>query len=87
MLVHCWGVLQKPIPVNVPINKNTHLVCALCILLNFCIDQRESAVPSPSRKNTANIATESGITLTIRTSMLRSVVGGGHHNNDVIFLL
>ena len=49
---------------------------------NFCIDERET-VPSPSRKDTANIATKSGITSTTRSSTLRSVVGGGHHNNDV----
>mmetsp|Transcript_45909 Transcript_45909/g.46600 ORF Transcript_45909/g.46600 Transcript_45909/m.46600 type:complete len:114 (+) Transcript_45909:484-825(+) len=52
-------------------------------LHNFCIDQKEPTVPSLSSKDTANIATESGITSTTRTSMLRSMVGGGYHNNDV----
>ena len=83
ILVHRWGVLRKPIPVNVSINKTTRLVRALCILHNFCINERESVVPSPSQRDTANITTESGITSTTRNSRLRSVVGGGHHNNDV----
>ena len=48
MLVHRWGVLRKPIPVNISINKTTHLVRSLCILHNFCIDQKEPTVPSPS---------------------------------------
>ena len=83
MLVHRWGVLRKPIPVNISINKTTHLVRSLCILHNFCIDQKEPKVPSPSRKDTADIATESGDTTATRKTSARSVVGGGHHNDDV----
>ena len=41
MLVHSWGELQKPIPVNIYIDKTTHIVCALCILHNFYIDEKE----------------------------------------------
>jgi hypothetical protein len=41
MLVHKWGCLRKPLPMNMPMSKQTRLVVALCKLHNFCIDQRE----------------------------------------------
>ena len=41
MLVHKWGCLRKPLPMNIPVSKQTRLVIGLCKLHNFCIDQRE----------------------------------------------
>lgn len=38
MLVHRWGILRKPMPINIAVNKITKLVHALCKLHNFCID-------------------------------------------------
>jgi hypothetical protein len=41
-LIHRWGCLRKPIPVNISIAKVSSLVKCLCILHNFCIDIRLS---------------------------------------------
>jgi DDE superfamily endonuclease len=41
MLVHKWGCLRKPLPMNIPVSKQTRLVVALCKLHNFGVDQRE----------------------------------------------
>jgi len=83
MLVHRWGVLRKPIPVNMSIDKTTHLVLALCKLHNFCIDERDSSISSPTRFDTANIANESGDMTVSRRTPNRNLVGGGHHANDL----
>ena len=83
MLVHRWGVLRKPIPVNISIDKTTHLVLALCELHNFCIDERDSSISSPTRSDTANIANESGDMTVSRRTPNRNLVGGGHHADDV----
>ena len=40
VLVHRWGCLRKPLPMNLSIPKITALVRCLCILHNFCINQR-----------------------------------------------
>ena len=40
MLVHKWGCLRKPIPMNISLQKICALVRCLCILHNFCIDER-----------------------------------------------
>lgn len=42
MLVHRWGVLRKPFPVNITVSKVSQIVRVLCILHNFCIDGNES---------------------------------------------
>lgn len=41
ILVHRWGVLRKPFPVNITVGKVSQVVRALCILHNFCIDGNE----------------------------------------------
>lgn len=40
VLVHRWGCLRKPIPCNISIPKVNALVRCLCILHNYCINQR-----------------------------------------------
>ena len=37
ILVHRWGMLRKPIPMNISIQKTASQVLALCKLHNFCI--------------------------------------------------
>lgn len=37
-LVHRWGILRRPIPMQVGIRKTCNLVMALCRLHNYCID-------------------------------------------------
>ena len=44
ILVHRWGVLHKPIPVNISIKRISQLVCALCILHSFCIDEKDMII-------------------------------------------
>ena len=69
MLVYMWGVLQKPIHVNISINKTMHLVLAICKLHKFFINERDSSISSPTHSNTANIANESSdMTVSQRTS-------------------
>jgi hypothetical protein len=43
-LVHRWGILRKPIPMNIGVDKTMHLVLALCKLHNYCIDERDVLV-------------------------------------------
>ena len=40
VLIHCWGCLWKPMPCHISIPKITALVSCLCILHNFCINER-----------------------------------------------
>ena len=40
VLVHRFGCLRKPLPPNLKIRKITSLVRCLCILHNFCINER-----------------------------------------------
>ena len=40
ILVHKWGCLQKPLPCNLLLPKICALLKCLCILHNFCIDER-----------------------------------------------
>jgi hypothetical protein len=37
MLVHKWGCLRKPLPMNIPVSKQTRLVIGLCKLHNFVL--------------------------------------------------
>ena len=83
MLVHRWGVLRKSIHVKTSINKTTHLVLVLCKLHNYCIDERDSSISSPTRSNTANIVNESGDMTVSRRTPNQNLVGGGHHADDV----
>ena len=56
MLVHRWPVLRKPIPVNISIQRTTHLVRALCMLHNFCINQHEIKVPHSTNEDLLSVA-------------------------------
>lgn len=42
ILVYRWGIMRKPMPVNLTVGKTSSLVLALCKLHNlFCIDKSE----------------------------------------------
>ena len=41
VLVHRWGVLRSPLPMNISLKKTTSLVRALCCVHNWLIDQNE----------------------------------------------
>lgn len=63
ILVHRWGILRKPMPVNLTVQKISSLVLALCKLHNFCIDTSGNGVDSPEESDIANIAMEGGLFL------------------------
>jgi hypothetical protein len=62
MLVYCWGVLQKPIPMRVTFARTNAMVMALCQLHNFCIDKKE-ALTKPLAEDVLDIASHGGIDL------------------------
>ena len=62
ILVHRWDVLHKPIPVNISIKRTSQLVHALCILHNFCINEKDMIISSHLAKDKAYIATKCGVT-------------------------
>jgi hypothetical protein len=59
ILVHRWGILRKPIPMNISIKKTVSLVFALCKLHNFCI-ARKIAMSQPTAEDKMNIVGTSG---------------------------
>ena len=63
MLVHRWGMLRKPIAVNISVKRATSLVYALCKLHNFCISQHDDRIEQPTDKDKMNIAVEGGLYL------------------------
>ena len=60
ILVHRWGVLQKPIPVNVSVERTSQLTKALCILHNFCINNNDTTIDELSTSDLFNVSREAG---------------------------
>merc|ERR1719491_2544153 len=85
ILVHRWGVLRKPIPVNISIERTSQLVRALCIPHNFCIDEKDMIISTHLAKDKAYIATESGVTRVRHKVNTNNLVGGGHHFEDTTY--
>lgn len=48
IFVHDWGMLRKPIPVNISVKKMASLVMALCKLHIFCIAYSGAGLEHPS---------------------------------------
>eukprot|EP00804_Cyclotella_cryptica_P020311 CCRYP_014047-RB/>CCRYP_014047-RB protein AED:0.24 eAED:0.17 QI:0/0/0/1/0/0/2/0/324 len=63
ILVHRWGILRKPMPVNLSVQKISSLVLALCKLHNFCIDNASVGVERPEDAGIPNIVVEGGLFL------------------------
>lgn len=95
ILVHRWGMLRKPMPVNMSVGKISSLVLALCKLHNFCIDKRCEDVESPTESDVANITLDGGIFLprmdnnrnafweySAAEDRLDDLLDGGHHMDD-----
>jgi hypothetical protein len=89
MLVHCFGMLRKPIPMNISIGKMTSLVMCLCKLHNFCINEAESIL-RPLAVDVMNIAIEGGIALPNFDNgidgigdRVEELMDGGDHLEDV----
>jgi hypothetical protein len=63
ILVHRWGMLRKPMPVNLEVRKISSCVLALCKLHNYCIDKRCEEVKAPSDLDLFNIVMDGGLFL------------------------
>jgi len=93
MLVHRWGMLRKPIPMNITVAKTTSLVMCLCKLHNFCIREQD-IVAQPLAKDVVNISSEGGMSLPrfdtshnwdydSNDDRLDDLLDGGEHFDDV----
>lgn len=63
ILVHRWGILRKPIPMNVSIQKTTSLVLVLCKLHNYCINCTDASIERPFQSDLQNIVMNGGLFL------------------------
>ena len=54
MLVNRWGILRRAIPATVGLVKTMSLVRCLCILHNYCIDERLTLLQKPSTPEEVN---------------------------------
>lgn len=62
ILVHRWGILRKPMPVNISVGKISSLVLVLCKLHNYCI-VKKCNVDRPYEGDVANIMIQGGLFL------------------------
>ncbi len=96
MLVHRFGMLRKPFPVNVSISKTNAAVLALCKLHNFCIDSSQEEITPTHMKDATNIMMDGGIVLPriddvddcyweydTEQDRLDGLLDGGEHFEDV----
>ena len=92
ILVHRWGIMRKPMPVNLTVGKISSLVLALCKLHNYCIDKSVD-VYCPIPGDIANIAMEGGLFLPRMdnntdtswdpsSDRLNELLDGGQHMDD-----
>ena len=83
MLVHRWGVLRRAIPVNISVQKTASLVRALCMLHNFCIDNKESVASSATAADAFHGISEGGFAQASPSSRPEQLMDGGAHFDDV----
>ena len=97
MLVHRFGMLRKPFPVNVSIPKTNSAVLALCKLHNYCIDRNvdDQQIFSAHQRDTSHIMLEGGMVLpridtegdyfwqyNEEDDRLNGLLDGGEHTQD-----
>lgn len=95
MLVHRFGILRKPMPVNFTIQKSCALVGCLCKLHNYCINEKENNKPlRPMATDLATIVSDGGFSLqrfdineeysydTV-LDRINPLLDGGQHFDDV----
>ena len=94
MLVHRWGMLRKPIPNNITVQRTTRLVLALCKLHNYCISRRVN-IEALQEGDVSNIVLEGGLSLPrfdghseaaweydANDDRLDDLLDCGHHTDD-----
>ena len=95
-LVHRWGILRKPIPMNVGVDKTMHLLMTLCKLHNFCLN--ETQLPCTADEDVQSIFLRGGMLLpridqesttnealwdyNIEDDRLNGLLDGGEHGED-----
>jgi hypothetical protein len=87
MLVHRWGLLRKPMPINISIHKTQKLVYCLCQLHNYCISCNESAVTQELSSDMHTIMAEGGLLLnnfSPDTQRLDELLDGGNSRRDTL---
>ena len=95
ILVHRFGILRKPIPNNINVQKTCSLVLALCKLHNFCIDQSDRSIDAALSRDVAHIVREGGEycpridedgaavwEYDEEEDRLNALLDGGEHRND-----
>lgn len=92
MLVHRWGILQKPMSSKFPISKIIAITLCLCKLHNYCINAR-LASPASTATDALNITIRNGININRRvsfhsnqrgvTTAAEELIGGGDHFDDI----
>ena len=95
ILVHRFGILRKPIPMGIDIQKTTSLVLAICKLHNFCIEQNDCDLDSAYRGDVSNIMREGGMyrpkidddgeavwTYDLDEDRVNELLDGGEHQDD-----
>ena len=83
VLVHRWGVLRSPLPMNISLKKTTSLVRALCCVHNWLIDQNEvNDLPQPSVKDRLSIKSRGGDIICNDQTPVTRLLGGGEHYDD-----
>ena len=82
-LVHRWGCLRKPLPMNFRVSKMSRLVVALCKLHNFCIDCKHGDTPPSTPMDLFYISSEGGIPVPTSEYRVDALLDGGDFNEDV----
>ena len=83
-LVHRWGMLRKPIPYGISVQKTTSLVYCLCKLHNYCIDEKDGAVAPATATDTLEIAADGGVALVGQSQTPEQLLNGGNHFDDIL---
>ena len=83
VLVHRWGVLRKAMPVNISIEKTCMLVRSLCMIHNFCINEREGTAEPPTASDVASTLEDGGFVHNHPTGRVNQLLDGGDHFKDV----
>ena len=87
MLVNRWGCLRESFPVGISVKKIAQTVRALCLLHNFCVDNKEEIADDSSAADNHNCIANGGFNQESATSAPEDLIAGGRHFKDVPFNL
>ena len=92
MLVHRFGILRKPMPMNINVPRVSALVTSLCRLHNFCIDRKDTEMSVFSPLDLLFQIVSGGSAIVARgddygydpeVDRDELLLDGGHHYQDV----